>query len=288
MTSQTALFGAFCVLMWASSFTLSKLALATLDPWNLAFWRWLWATVFFALYLPLSGQWSETVQAWRRTGWRLAWLGLIGVSLLYALQNVGLTRTTAINSSLIMNSIGLFTAILGVVWLGERPGRRIVGGLALAFSGVVIVVGQGALFSVGASTFSGDLLTLAAALCAALYSILGKPIVAHTPPAVVAGLAAGFGALFLLPWALWQGLTLPHGIREWALLLILGVGSGALANLAWWQVLRSTDASRAGLMLFLIPVFGSLVAVAALGETLTWQTIAGAVCVLGGLRLARV
>ncbi len=52
-------------------------------------------------------------------------------------------------------------------------------------------------------------------------------------------------------------------------------------------MLARMDASRAGLFLFLIPVIASLIAVVALGESLTLQTISGAVFVLGGLYLAR-
>ena len=275
------------VFFWSASFTWSKLALQEVNPWSLAFWRWLIAALFFAAYLPLSGQGSQVRLALRRDGGRLLLLSLLGVSLLYGLQNIGLTRTSAIHSSLIMNAIGLFTALLGVLWLGERLGRRGWLGLALAFSGVVIIVWQGAASTAGVSTLAGDLITLTAALCAALFSIYGKPLVGRTPPAVLTGLVAGFGALFLLPVAAWQGLTVPAQPTTWALLLALGIGSSALANLAWWQILARTDASRAGLFLFLIPVIASLIAVVALGETLTWQTIGGAVFVLGGLYLAR-
>jgi drug/metabolite transporter (DMT)-like permease len=79
----------------------------------------------------------------------------------------------------------------------------------------------------------------------------------------------------------------PAQLRTWALLLALGIGSSALANLAWWQILARMDASRAGLFLFLIPVVASLIAVVTLGETLTWQTTGGAVFVLGGLYLVQ-
>lgn len=281
--AQAAIFSIF---FWSASFTWTKLALLEVNPWSLAFWRWLCAALFFAFYLPLRGQGPQVQQALRRDGWRLALLGLLGVSLTYGLQNIGLTRTTAINSSLIMSSIGLLTALLGVAWLGERLHRRGWLGLALAFSGMVVIVGQGVAPTVGASTLPGDLIMAAAALCAALYSIYGKPLVARTPPAVMTGLVAGFGALFLLPVVVWQGLALPGPLHTWLLLLALGIGSSALANLAWWQMLSRLDASRAGLFLFLIPVVASLIAVITLGETLTLQTIGGALLVLGGLYLA--
>ncbi|MFZ2419894.1 MAG: DMT family transporter [Anaerolineae bacterium] len=275
------------VFFWSASFTWSKLALQEVNPWSLAFWRWLIAALFFAAYLPLSGQGPQVRLALRRDGGRLLLLSLLGVSLLYGLQNIGLTRTSAIHSSLIMNAIGLFTALLGVFWLGERLSGRGWLGLALAFGGVILIVWQGAAPAAGVSTLAGDLITLAAALCAALYSIYGKPLVGRTPPAVMTGLVAGFGALCLLPVAAWQGLTIPAQPGTWLLLLALGIGSSALANLAWWQILARMDASRAGIFLFLIPVIASLIAVITLGESLGGQTLAGAVFVLGGLYLAR-
>jgi len=53
-------------------------------------------------------------------------------------------------------------------------------------------------------------------------------------------------------------------------------------------VLSRLDATQAGLMNYLIPVFGLLLAVLILGERLTWAMILGGLLVLGSTLLITV
>jgi drug/metabolite transporter (DMT)-like permease len=78
-----------------------------------------------------------------------------------------------------------------------------------------------------------------------------------------------------------QFLRLPLG--AWVALLLLGLGSGVLANLWWLHILDHTTASRAGMALFLIPVISTVLSVVALHEPLTLTIIIGALLVLGGI-----
>jgi len=126
-----------------------------------------------------------------------------------------------------------------------------------------------------------------AALCGAIYTVYGKGIVARYAPAVVTGLAAFFGAVFLLPLALWEGLTLPRDAAVWVAILTLGLGSGALANLWWWRILRRMDAARAGTLLLVVPVVSTLLAVAVLGESMSPAAVIGAAFVLVGVYLTQ-
>ena len=53
---------------------------------------------------------------------RLALLSLVGVTLLYGLQIVGQSRTTAINAGLLANTVPVFTALLAVTTLHQQSG----------------------------------------------------------------------------------------------------------------------------------------------------------------------
>ena len=79
-----------------------------------------------------------------------------------------------------------------------------------------------------------------------------KPLLESYPAEVVMTVVAMVGTAMLLPFALskipargWEGLSLALPWAVWGALLLLGVGSGALANL-WWRILAHTTASRAG------------------------------------------
>ena len=78
-------------------------------------------------------------------------------------------------------------------------------------------------------------------------------------------------------------MTLALPWQAWGILLLLGLGSGALANLWWMQILGRMDASRAALILFLVPVISTILAVMLLGERLTLTITLGGVLVLAGV-----
>ena len=117
----------------------------------------------------------------------------------------------------------------------------------------------------------------------AVYSIGGKGLVARYPADVVTMVVAAIGSLLLLPFALSEGLTLALPWQAWGILLLLGLGSGGLANLWWMQILGRMDASRAALILFLVPVISTILAVMMLGERLTLTMTLGGVLVLAGV-----
>jgi len=53
---RTLMVALFVTFLWGSSFVLTKMALAELGPLTIAFYRWLIATLAFAVVLPLQGE----------------------------------------------------------------------------------------------------------------------------------------------------------------------------------------------------------------------------------------
>ena len=285
--TRTLLLALLVTFLWGSSFVLTKMALAELGPLTIALYRWLIATLAFAIVLPLQGELPTLRRALRQDFFPFALLGLVGITAFYAFQNAALRFTTAVNVGLLINFCTVFIAVLGMLWLKERLGRWAIVGIALSFAGATLVSWPNGTVGLGRVHLLGDGLTLLAALWAAIYTVYGKGIVARYPPAVVTGLAAGFGTLFLLPWAVWEGLALPRSAAVWGAMLTLGLGSSALANLWWWRILQQVDAARAGTFLLLIPVVSTLLAVAVLGETMPPAGAAGAALVLLGVYLTQ-
>jgi len=285
--ARTLLLALLVTLLWGASFVLTKMALTELGPLTIALYRWLIATLAFAVVLPLRGELPTLRRALRQDFFPFALLGLVGISAFYAFQNAALRFTTAVNVGLLINFCTIFIAVLGVLWLKERLGRPAIAGIALSFAGATLVSWPNGTVALERIHLLGDGLTLLAALWAAIYTVYGKRIVARYPPAVVTGLAAGLGALLLLPWAVWEGLALPRSATVWRAVLTLGLGSSALANLWWWRILQRVDAAQAGTFLLLIPVVSTLLAVVVLGETMPPAAVAGAALVLLGVYLTQ-
>jgi drug/metabolite transporter (DMT)-like permease len=234
-----------------------------------------------------------------RQGWTVAWVAGTGVTLFYFLENLALRYTTATNAGVLANLTSVFMVLIATIWLRERlrPSEWLA--LVIAFAGAALVSqGAGHLTLVGPG-LTGDLLMIVATFFGAIYSIGGKRLVATYPAEAVTALVAAVGALFLLPLALWEmaggfgmaetGIATGFGqiarlpLIAWAALLLLGLGAGALANVWWLHLLNHTTTSRAGMVLFLVPVISTILSVVALHEPLTLGIIAGGVLVLGGI-----
>jgi drug/metabolite transporter (DMT)-like permease len=276
--------------LWALSFVLNEVALESAEAMTVVAGRWTVTAVLALALLARRGQVGRFGSA-MRLDWRNFFvLSLVGVTLLYGLQVVGQTRTSAVNAGLLANMVPVFTALLAAAVLHKRP--RAIGwlGIAVALVGAWLVsVGQqaagGGQVEPSASSALGDLLVLASSLVAALYFIFGSRLLRAYPSLMVTAAAATLGAITLLPLALVFG----GGTLSWqfaAAIVLLGVGPGLLANLWWWETIEWLDASRAAVYIYLIPLITMGFAVVILQEPLSSAQVLGAALVLGGVGLA--
>lgn len=272
--------------LWALSFVLNEIALEYLTPTAVAAGRWM-VTAALALALLAQRRQTDGLRTALRVDLRgFALLSLMGVTLLYGLQIVGQSRTSAVNTGLLANTVPVFTALLAMLFLHQRI--RPVGwlGIAVALVGAWLVSSGGLRLDVSDSSLLGDALVLLSSLAAALYFILGARLLRSYPPLVVTAAAATLGAATLLVVDLLAG-----GVNHWtwqavAVIVLLGVGPGLLANLWWWETVTWLDAGRAALYVYLIPLITMVFAVALLGETISPAQLAGAALLLGGVWLA--
>lgn len=288
MSAYIAASGA--AVLWGASFLLTKIILTQLGPMATATLRWTVASLALLALSSVSARGRETLRrALRCDVWTFVGLGLVGVTLFYALQNLALVYTTSVDVGLIMNGFPILTAVLGVRLLGERLSWRAVGGLTMATVGVTLISlgGLTELETVARSRLLGDLLAMVATFLGALYIVGGKPAVTTYNPLIVTTLTGVFGALMLIPVALWEGITLDLSVGVWAALLGLSLGSGATANWLWWYAAQRLPVSRAGVFLYITPVVSTILGVTMLGEALTFATAAGAGFVIGGVMLVQ-
>lgn len=281
------------VVAWGASFPITKAALTYASPTAVAFLRWAISAALLTGWLALAGRSNpeHALGEARRVlqlRWRtVAWVALTGITLFYFLQNLALRYTTATNAGVLANLTSVFMVIIGAWVLRERLKPVEWAAIATAFVGSALVSQGAGHLTVGGSGLMGDLLMVLASFFGAVYSVGGKGLSERHAPVVVLTLVAGAGALFLLPVALIDGLTLTMPPAAWGLIFLLGAGSGALGNLMWLSLLRYTSASRAALVLFLIPVISASMSVLLLGEPITPLLIVGAALVLGAVMVAQ-
>jgi drug/metabolite transporter (DMT)-like permease len=277
------------VILWGGSFFVTKSLYADLGPITVAAGRWLIAALFFAALVVVRGETGQVGAALHSEPFTVLGFGLIGVGFLYAVQNVALTFTTITNASVLGNLVPIFVLVLSVIVLGERPRRPLVVAVLGATVGAAVLSLQGGAFDVAPAHLWGDLLSILAALAGGIYVVLGKRMVNGFSPLVVTLLAAGVGAMVLVPVALLvEGVPSMPGPTGIMGLFILGMGSSAAANLVWWMVVERMPASRAALFILLVPVVGAGMGVLFAGEPVTWPALMGGGMVLTALYIAQV
>ena len=277
-------------ILWGASFLMTKVTLTQMGPMATAGMRWGLAALALVAVSWASARGRETLRrALRDDKWTFIGLGLVGVSLFYTLQNLALVYTTSVDVGLIMNGFPALTAVLGVWLLGERLNRRAAGGVLVATIGVTLISLGGLAEAQGPASarLVGNLLAVAATLVGAVYIVGGKRVVTTYDPLTVTALAGLFGALLLIPMAVWEGVSLHLSTAAWVALLGLALGSGAAANWLWWHAAKRMPISRAGVFLYMTPLVSTILGVAVLGEPLTVATAAGAGFVIGGVMLVQ-
>jgi drug/metabolite transporter (DMT)-like permease len=268
--------------VWGSAFSVTKAAIAELPPVLIAFLRFALAT---AILLPLALlRRRHSAPIGRRQWITVAAMGVCGFTLFQAGANIAQTYTTATQAALIQSNIPVLTAVLAALVLRERPSGRRIAGIALSLVGILAVVLVAAPAERASNPLLGGAIMLASVGMWAIYTVLAKHLIGADLLKVTA-YSTAFGALFLLPLALFEAgeLALPAiSMRGWLSIAYLGAMSSAMANLLYNRSLAHLEASQAASFINLVPIVGVVVAVVFLGEPLIgWQLVGGAVTLVG-------
>ncbi|MCZ7642043.1 MAG: DMT family transporter [Pseudorhodoplanes sp.] len=128
-------------MFFSTNIVIARAAVATVEPWTLAFWRWSLASL---VVLPFA--WHGLV-AHRRAllaEWKtIALLGVLGMVICGGIVYLGLKSTTATNGVLIYTSTPVFVLLLEAIFRGQRASRRQVAGIVLALLGVATILLHG-------------------------------------------------------------------------------------------------------------------------------------------------
>jgi drug/metabolite transporter (DMT)-like permease len=272
------------MMVWGSTFMVTKELIAVWPPFTVAFVRVVVGTLVllpFALSRKTPGV---------RLPWPTIWLmGFIGVALYYLVFNLAMVYVSASQGALVQASIPAMTALVAVLWLRERATAMRWLGIALSVGGVLIVFSGSASDGAGSSLF-GSLLMFASVVCWGLYTALAKRA-ADFDSLVITVAVTGTGSLLLLPLAgyeviaanLASGGLPPLPPIGWIELLYLGGIASGVAYLLYNASLRHLDASEVGVYTNLIPIVGVLCGVVVLGDPLSARAIVGGLVVMFGV-----
>jgi drug/metabolite transporter (DMT)-like permease len=274
--------------LWASNMLVARWSADWFPPHALAFWRWL---IALAPMLALSGGvlWRQRAEV--RREWRdLLVLGALGMWVCGAFVYIGARTTSATNIGLIYAMVPVLIMLIAAGVFRERLSGAQITGAIVALAGVLAIVLKGDPGNLARLAFAaGDLWSLAAAACWAIYSVRLRFRPSRLDPFARLAAITAAGVLVLAPLTAVETVVVGSPVLEWrtvTAVLIVALLPGFGAYLAWSWLMREIGASRTALILYLTPLYTALLAWAILGEAPHWYHAAGAALGLGGLYLA--
>jgi drug/metabolite transporter (DMT)-like permease len=215
-------------------------------------------------------------------------VGALGLGLYQVLWSLGLNLTSPSNSALILS----IQPLLGVLYVDlvkkEPVGRQQYWGMLLALIGVVLVILKPtAKLHFSLETLPGDLLTLMAGFCAAIFfSVWSKPLLKIYSPLRLMSYCMIIGSLVLWIAALLSAQPVLWGQvwREtWWSMGYAVIFSGMLGHVFWYEGLGRIGITKSMVYLYFIPIWAVLFNYFMMGETIFLQQILGGILILLGV-----
>lgn len=262
-----------------------KLAVEEVEPFTVAAARFMIATVLLALWVGLR---HGPIRAPGRADLPLVLaMGATAVAGYNIFFLYGLELAPATDGAIIVPGFApVFTVLLGWAVLRERVSRSVVAGLALAFAGLVAVVGPGG--SIDADRLAGAALFVAGAFCWGIYLLIGRPAIARFGAVRSTLYATATGTAMLIPLSLaergWRDLENAEA-DGWLPILYLAVFGTVVAFVLFYEGVSRIGPARAASFAMLVPIFGVLSSVALLGEKLRINLVVGGAAIIAGLWL---
>ena len=294
------------VVLWGASPLATKVAVGGIDPLAVGVLRTLLGALV-ALPILLVGKHKLPRSRFAWTNLAVSALG--GFVFFPLLFSLGLKLTTAGHGALLLGILPVFTGLIAAVLEGSsglgagrlrilslalQPRRAPAGrwwlGCVVALFGTAVLVGERFGFAATEASLSGNLLVLVGAAGAAAGYVTGARAAREigTWPVTLWGLVIGGIVLLpVSPFVLSPSALAQAGPLPWGGVLYQAFVTSILGYALWYWALGQGGIGRTGVTQFVQPLIGLVLAVALLGEALTWPMILAAALILGGVAFAR-
>ena len=236
------------------------------------------AAILAAIALSL-GSWKEVLSLDRRQKLMLAFSGVVGGGVAFALFFAGLSMLSGAEGSFLYRLLFVFAAIIGVVALKEKFSWNVAAGALAIIAGNFLLLGSAAL-----TLSTGAILVLAASVLWAMEYAVSKKALEALAPTTVAAARMGIGAIVLFGILAWQGKVSALGTISVESFLWIAVATGLLAlfTTLWYSALKKTTLTAATAALTLGGPISAALSLLFAGKALASASAAGFLLLAAG------
>ncbi len=278
----------FCLLgltaCWGTAFLFNELALEAFAADRIVTIRIALGAVVLLAYArftntPLPREW----QAWVP----MLVIAVFGVIVPFFLTVWAQVHLPSATTAVLMSVMPLMVMTLAHVFVpGERLSRAKLVGFAIGFTGIVLVMGPDA-GSGGRMELLASLAVLAAAFSYSSTSVYARLHSATSPIASAAGMCL-IATVFTAPMLADGQPILPDPLPVLAIaaIAVLGVFATGIASVLYFKVVAGPGPTFLSLVNYMVPIWGVLLGVALLDETMSGWAVIGLALVLAGIAIS--
>ena len=287
LSNQGYLLIVITAIAWSGNTIIGRGVVDIIPPVGLSFWRWV---AVFPIFLVIAWPHLRKDLPIIIAHWKIVVvLALLSISIYNTLIYQGLTMTTAINSFLINTSRPVIIVLFSLIIFREKITFMMGAGLVLAFAGTGVIIVRGDLSVLQTLELnSGDIWIFVATVAFALYTVL-FPKRPDVHPASLLTACVLLGLFFLTPFYIWEMITVgsvPLRAETFGGVAYLAIISTAVAYMAYNRAVEIIGANKAGLISYILPIFGSILAIIILDEIFQFFHGIGFVLILAGVSVA--
>jgi len=267
--------------VWASSFIALKIALVDMGTMSIIFFRMLIASLLFLIIIKKFKNITFTSK-----NIKLLLLMVFFEPCLYFIFEINaLVYTTAGQAGVITSFMPIMTAFAAGYFLSEVIRREMILGSLLAIVGAIWLSVISGPVENAPNPMLGNFLEFLAMVCGTGYTIILRKLVNDFSPLFLTAVQSFAGAIFFLPFTIWEYNTqgINYSMESILAVIYLGtivtLGGYGLYNYA----LSRTTASNASVFINLIPVITLVLAYFVLNEILDMYQVAACGLILYGI-----
>ena len=270
------------VIVWGTTFSSTKVLLSEgLLPSDIFFYRFLLAYIGI-WFLGRSRLFAKSAS----DEFIFFLLGITGGSAYFLTENYALDYTLTSNVALLVCTAPLLTLFLSHFFLkSEKISSRLIQGSLLALLGVSMVIFNGQ-FILQLNPI-GDLLSILAAICWAIYTILLKRVSKRYSTLFITRKVFFYGVLTIIPVFFFKPLTTDVSIllnpKVIGNILFLGILASLLCYFFWNMVIKYLGAITTTNYVYVVPLVSLIASYLLIKEPVTSYALTGASLILSGV-----
>ncbi|MBL3655278.1 DMT family transporter [Fulvivirga sediminis] len=272
--------------LWGPSFLFIKIAVKEMSPVHVATFRIFIAAIALNLFLQIAGTpFKKSLKFWRD----ITISGIFSLSLPFMLISWAETHIDSALASILNGLTPLFTIIMANFLIADdKMTKHKVIGTLLGFVGLLTLISPH-FSSHMSSSFLGIIAVVLAAVSYGIGMVYSRMKLRNVPPLHAPAAQLLVASAYMLPLCI-STVGLPH-FRELSgssisSILALALLGTAVAYVIFFKIIESASASYLSYVTYLIPIYGIALGVIFLKESISSESIIGALIILIGLMIA--